>query len=121
MISDSNHTNIQTILDDFNALHPKVYSRNGDEQHNKLLGHNYPLNPLQLEDIHLQEAHDHRHHYPIHHPTQHKYAAVKLLYNRLNTYKEMNTKEKRISSTSSCTTPSHSTHKNHPTVNQENS
>jgi hypothetical protein len=67
VIFDSDHTNIQTILDDFNAVHPKLkFTAEMESQHNKLLGHHYPQNPHQLEDIHLQETHVHRHHYPMH-------------------------------------------------------
>jgi hypothetical protein len=90
VIFDSNHTNIQTILDDFNTIHPKLIFTAEIETDNKI---NYL-------DITIHRAPtgwrtsiyrkptftDTIIPYASNHPTQHKYAAIRFLYNRLNMY-----------------------------------
>jgi hypothetical protein len=90
VIFDYNHTNIQTILDDFNAIHPKLKFTAKMESNNTLncldiTIHKTPTNwktsiyrkPTFTEAIIP---------YTSHHPARHRYAAVKLLYNWLNAY-----------------------------------
>jgi hypothetical protein len=90
VIFDSNHTTILTILDDFNTVHPKLIFTAEIETDNKI---NYL-------DITIHRAPtgwrtsiyrkptftDTIIPYTSNHPTQHKYAAIRFLYNRLNMY-----------------------------------
>ena len=90
LIFDSNHTDIQTILNDFNAIHPKLNFMAEIETGSMInyLGitiHRTPTDwkmsiyrkPLFTDTIMP---------YTSNHPTQHKFAAIRFLYNRLNTY-----------------------------------
>jgi len=88
LIIDSNHTNIQAILTDFNSTHLNLHITSETEQSNKI---NYL-------DISIQKtAHNIRIAiyrkptftdtiipYSSNHPTQHKYAAIRYLCNRLH-------------------------------------
>jgi hypothetical protein len=85
---DSNYTNIQAILTDFNSTHPNLHFTTETEKNNTI---NYL-------DISIQKtAHNIRIiitekptftdtiiPYSSNHPTQHKYAAIRYLYNRLH-------------------------------------
>jgi len=90
LIFDPNHTDIQSILTDFNALHPNLHFTAEIERDNTI---NYPdisiqKNPLKLiTSIYRKPTFtDSIIPYNSNHPTQHKYAAVKFLYNRLKSY-----------------------------------
>ena len=88
MIFDYNHTNIQTILDDFNAIHPKLKSTVEMESNNTLncldiTIHRTPTN-WKTSIYRKSTFTDAIIPYTSHHPAQHRYAAVKFLYNRLN-------------------------------------
>jgi len=88
LIIDSNHTNIQAILTDFNSIHLNLHIMAETEQSNTI---NYL-------DISIQKtAHNIRIAiyrkptftdtiipYSSSHPTQHKYAAIRYLCNRLH-------------------------------------
>jgi len=90
LIYDSDHTNIQDIANDFNSLHPNLKFTTETETNNKL---NYL-------DITVHRTHtgwktsiyrkpnftDSIIPYSSNHPAQHKYAAIRYLYNRLNTH-----------------------------------
>jgi hypothetical protein len=90
MIFDSRHTNIQNTLDDFKCSAPetKIYGRDGDKQQNKLPGHNHSQDPTNWKtSIYKKPTFtDMIIPYISNHPAQHKYAAIRFLYNRLNTY-----------------------------------
>jgi hypothetical protein len=62
--------------------------RNGGEQHFELFGHIYSKNPTKWKtSIYRKPTFtDTIIPYTSNHPAQHKYAAVKFLYNRLNSY-----------------------------------
>jgi hypothetical protein len=76
LVFDSNHTDIQAILTEFQRNTPKskVHGTNRNRQYDKLPGHNYPQNSHKLENDHIQESYRHRHDHTIHvkslHPTQ---------------------------------------------------
>jgi hypothetical protein len=55
LIFDSNHTNIQEILDDFNALRPKLHFT-AEAERDHTISH---LDPHQHKDLHIQKAHLH--------------------------------------------------------------
>jgi hypothetical protein len=90
LIFDPNHSSIQAILNDFNALHQNLQFTAEVEENNTinyldLTIHKTPTSwkttiyrkPTFTDTIIP---------YTSNHPTQHKYAAVKFLYSRLNTY-----------------------------------
>ena len=90
LIFDSNHTSIQRILDDFNALHPKIqFTAEAERDHTlnylDISIHRTPTNvktttcrkPTFKDTIIL---------HTFNHLTQHKYAAVRFLFNRLDSY-----------------------------------
>jgi hypothetical protein len=55
LIYDANHTDIQNILNDFNALHPKMrFTVKTETQQNKLPGRNHPQDTQKLENIHIR-------------------------------------------------------------------
>jgi hypothetical protein len=90
IIFDSQHTDINTNVNEFNALHPKIQFREEAEEHNK-------INYLDIT-IHRKHTHvkisvfrkptytDTLIPYISNHPTQHEHAAIRFLYNRLNSY-----------------------------------
>ena len=90
LILDPNHTNIQNILDDVNAVHPNLKFTAETETNNKInyldvTIHKTPKN--WKISIHRKPTFtDTVIPYISNHPAQHKYAAVRFLYNRLNTY-----------------------------------
>ena len=90
LIFDPNHTNIQAILTDFNALHPKIHFTTETEFNNSLnyLDISIHRTPTGLRSSSTENPHSRTPLFPIHPttPTQHKYAAIKSLYNRLNSY-----------------------------------
>jgi hypothetical protein len=68
LIFGSNHTDIQTVLNNVNAIHPKVKftAELKTDTKIKLLRRNYSQNPYRLEDVHIQEAYIHRHDHTVH-------------------------------------------------------
>jgi hypothetical protein len=90
MIFDPNHSSIQAILDDFNALHQNLQFTAEMEDNNTL---NYLDITIHKTSTSWKTAIYRKPTFTdtiipctSNHPTQHKYAAVKFLYNRLNTY-----------------------------------
>ena len=90
IIFDPTHSGIQTILDDFNTLHRNLQFTAELEENNTL---NYLDITIQKTPTNWKTAiyrkptfTDTIIPYTSNHPTQHKYAAIKFLYNRLNTY-----------------------------------
>jgi hypothetical protein len=86
----SNHTNIQAILDDFNALHTKLhFTAEAERDHTlKYLDisiHRTPIN-IRTSIYRKPTFTDIITPYTSHHPTHHKYVALKFLFNRLNSY-----------------------------------
>jgi hypothetical protein len=90
IIFDSTHSDIQTILTDFNALHPNLHFTADVERDQTInyLGisiHKTP-NDLRTSIYRKPTFTDTIIPYNSNHPTQHKYPAVKFLFNRLNSY-----------------------------------
>jgi len=90
LIYDSTHTHIQTLLHDFNTIHPKLKFTVETESNNMI---NYLDITIYRTSTHWKTSvyrkptfTDTIIPHTSNHPTQHKYAAVKFLYNRLNTY-----------------------------------
>jgi len=84
------HTNIQDITDDFNSLHPNLKFTNELETNNKLnyldiTNHRTPTG-WKTSIYRKPTFTDSIIPYSSNHPTQHKYAAIRYLYNRLHTY-----------------------------------
>ena len=90
LIFDSNHASIEMIFDDFNALHPKLqFTAEAERDHTlnylDISIHRTPTNvktaiyrkPTYTDTIILHTSNQ---------PTQHKYAAVRFLFNRLDSY-----------------------------------
>jgi len=103
MIFDSNHTNIETILADFNAVRPRLKFTAEIETDNKIncLDITIHRTPTDWRTyIYRKPTFTHTIiPYTSNHPTQHKYAAIRYLYNRLNTHdllKEDYAKEENI-------------------------
>jgi len=90
LIFDSNRTSIQRILDDFNAVHPKLqFTAEAERDHTlnylDISIHRTPTNVKTttyrkptFKDIIIPHT--------FNHPTHHKYAAVRFLFNRLDSY-----------------------------------
>jgi hypothetical protein len=90
IVFDSQHTNINEITKEFNTLHPNIQFTEETEKQNK-------INYLDIT-IHRQHTHvnisifrkptytDTIIPYTSNHPAQHKQAAIRFLYNRLNSY-----------------------------------
>ena len=85
LISDSSHTNIQKILDDFNSLHLKLQFTAEAEKDHTL---NYLDISTHRTPTHIRTATftDTIILFTSNHPTHHKYATVRYLFNRLDTY-----------------------------------
>ena len=90
VIFDPSHTNIQATLEDFNAIHPKPQFTAEVEVNNTS---NYLDISIQRTPTNWKTSIYRKHMfidtiipYTSNHPMQHKYAAVKFLYNRLNSY-----------------------------------
>ena len=86
----SNHTDIQAILTDFNAIHPNLKFTAETETDSKtnyldVTVHRTPTDwkmSIYSEPTFTYTIIP----YTSNHPTQHKFAAIRFLYNRLNTY-----------------------------------
>jgi hypothetical protein len=90
VVFGSNHTGIQTILNDFNAIHPNLKFTAEAETNNKInyldvTIHRTPTN-WRMSIYRKPTFTDTIIPYTSNHPIQHKFAAVRFLYNRLNTY-----------------------------------
>jgi hypothetical protein len=90
IIYDTNHTDVQNILNDFNTIHPKLKFTAECETNNQInfLGvtiHRTPTN-WNIAVYRKPTFTDTLIPYTSNHPTQYKYATIRFLYNRLNTY-----------------------------------
>jgi hypothetical protein len=90
LIYDSQHTDLHSILHDFNSLHLNLHFIGEIEQYNTI---NYlditihkTLSNLKISVYRKPTFTDTIIPYTSNHPTQHKFAAVRFLYNRLNPY-----------------------------------
>ena len=90
IIFDINHSNIYDITNDFNSLHPKLHFTAETEIDRNL---NYLDISIHRTPTHLTTAifrkptfTDTIIPFTSNHPMQHKYAAVRYLYNRLDSY-----------------------------------
>jgi len=90
IIYDTNHSNVHNILDDCNTLHPKLKFTAEQETNSQLnfldiTIHRVPPN-WEYAIYRKRTFTDTIIPYNSNHPNQHKYATVKFLYNKLNTY-----------------------------------
>jgi hypothetical protein len=90
LIYDSDHTNINNILEDFNTIHPRIKFTAETESDNRMnyldiTIHRTPQN-WEISIYRKPTFTDSIIPYTSNHPSQHKYAAVRFLYNRLNSY-----------------------------------
>jgi hypothetical protein len=111
-------THIQEILDDFNALHPKLhFTAEAERDHTisylHISIHRTPTS-IRTSIYRKPTFTDTIITYTSNHSSQHKYAAVKFLFNRLNTYnlqeeyrQEMNTIHYILHNNSYPITPHH--------------
>jgi hypothetical protein len=82
-------TDIHAVLADFNSMHPKFHFTAETEQNNAL---NYldvtvhKTTNIKISVYRKNTFTDTLIPYASNHPTQHKYAAIRFLYNRLNSY-----------------------------------
>jgi hypothetical protein len=86
LIFDSIKTDIQSILTDFNSLHPNLKFTAEIEQNNTI---NFLDTTIHRTQDNIKISIYRKPTiipYTSNHPPQHKYAAVRFLYNRLNTY-----------------------------------
>jgi predicted transcriptional regulator len=90
VLYDSQHTDLNTITHEFNSLHNNIQFTHEDEQ-DKLI--NYLDITIQRHDSHISFSVYRKPTYtdsiiPLdsNHPSQHKYAAIRSLYNRLDSY-----------------------------------
>jgi len=86
----STHTNIQQILNDFNTLHPKLqFTAEMEKDHTlnylDLSTHKTPTD-VNTAIYRKPTFTDTIIPYTSNHPAHHKYATVRFLYNRLNSY-----------------------------------
>jgi hypothetical protein len=90
LIFDPDHTDIQIILTDFNTLHPNLLFTAESERDNIIncLDISIHKTPKGLKTSTLRKPTftDSIIPYTSNHPTQHKYAVVRFLYNKLNSY-----------------------------------
>jgi hypothetical protein len=90
LICYSNHTNIQTILNEFNTIHQNLEFTAETETDNNInfLDINIHRNASNWNiSIYRKPTYtDTLIPYSSNHPVQHKFAAVRFLHNRLNTY-----------------------------------
>jgi hypothetical protein len=89
LIYDSQLSDIHSMLHDFNSLHPNMHFTQETEQNNTinyldLSVHKTPTN-VKIS-IYRKPTFTDTIPYTSNHATQHKYAAVRFLYNCLNTY-----------------------------------
>jgi len=92
LIFDPNHSDIQSILTDFSALHPNLHftaetERNNTINYLHISIHKTP-HELKASTCRKPTFTDSIIPHTSNHPTQHKYvyAAVRFIYNRLNSY-----------------------------------
>jgi hypothetical protein len=90
IIFDPNHTTLEMILNDFNSLHPKLqFTAETENDHNlnylDLSIHRTPTN-IKTAIYRKPTFTDTIIPFTSNHPAHHKYATVKYLYNRLDTY-----------------------------------
>jgi len=90
IIFDTNHSNVLEIINDFNSLHPKLrFTAETEEDYTlnytDLLINRTPTN-LNAAILRKPTFTDTIVPFKSSHPTQHKYATVIYLYNRLNSY-----------------------------------
>jgi len=90
IIFDSQHTDINKIANEFNALHPNIQFTEETEKHKKI---NYldvtihrQYTQVNISIFRKPTYTDTLTPYTSNHPVQHKRAAIRFLYNRLNTY-----------------------------------
>jgi hypothetical protein len=90
IIYDSQHTNINAILSDFNSIHPKIQYTEETEQNNTI---NYlditihkKLTNVNISIFRKPTYTDTLIPYTSNHPLQQNYAAIRFLYDRLNSY-----------------------------------
>ena len=126
LIYDSSQTNIQAILEDFNSIHPNL-TFTGETEHENMLNflditiHKTPQN-IKISIYRKPTYTDTIIPYTSNHPPQHKYSAIRFLYNRLNSYhleqdeyqKELNTIHHILHNNSFPIPPTPSTHPNAP-------
>ena len=90
LIFYSNHTDIHAILTDFNELHPNLKFTAETETDNMINYLDMTIHRTPTDwnmSIHRKPTFTNTIiPYTSNHPTQHKFAAVRFLYNRLNTY-----------------------------------
>jgi hypothetical protein len=92
IIFDSNNTNIQNILNDFNTLHPKLlvqFTAEAEQDHTlNYLDITILKTPTNFRTAIYKKPTftDTIIPYTSNHPTHHKYAAVRFLFKRLNSY-----------------------------------
>jgi hypothetical protein len=90
LIYDSQHTDLQSILHDFNSLHQNLHFTGETECNNAInyldiTIHKTP-SKINISVYRKPTFTDTIIPYTSNHPTQHKFVAVSFLYNRLNTY-----------------------------------
>jgi len=90
LICDSQHTDIHSLLHDFISVHPNLQFTQEVEQNNTLncmdiTIHKTPMN-IKISVYRKPTFTDTIIPYTSNHPTQHKYAAVRFLYNLLDAY-----------------------------------
>jgi hypothetical protein len=90
IIYDTNHSDVHTILNDFNTIHPKLKFTAQQETNSQLnfldiTIHRIPPN-WEFAIYRKPTFTDTIIPYKSNYPNQHKHATVKFLYNRLNTY-----------------------------------
>jgi len=96
LVYDSSHTDILSTLNDFNSIHPNLTFTDELEQDNKLnfLDITIHITPpsIKISIFRKPTFTDTLVPYTSNHPPQHKYSAIRFLYNRLNSY-HLNTEE----------------------------
>ena len=90
LIYDSQHTRIHSLLHDLNSIHPNLQFTQEVEQNNTIIYlditiHKTPVN-IKISIYRKPTFTDTIIPYTSNHPTQHKYAAVRFLYNCLEAY-----------------------------------
>jgi hypothetical protein len=99
VIYDSTHTDIHNILTDFNTLHRNLHFTAETEVNNKLNYLDVSIhrfhNSLTTSIYRKPTFTDTIIPYTSNHPPQHKYAAIKFLFNRLYSYSLAETEHKR--------------------------
>jgi hypothetical protein len=90
IIYDSSHTNINSIQNDFNTIHPNMKFTAETESSNRInfldvTIHKTPTN-WKIPIYRKPSFKDTIIAYSSNHPTQHKYAAIRFLHNRLTTF-----------------------------------